>query len=124
MSDQIQTQYVVADAGGRIQFYGSVPAFMLEYQVAPEGGSVLTGAGAPETHYVQGGAIVERPANTATLKGMELQNLPVPCTITLDGTDHACTDDSCELSFSHAGTYQVKVSAWPMLDATFEVTQA
>lgn len=123
-SDGSQTQYVAADAEGRILFFGSVPGFMFQYQVPPESGSLVLGSGAPETHYVKGGAIVERPVNPTTLVGMTLANVPAPCTVTVEGADHACDDTTVDLSFSHPGTYQVKVSAWPMLDAIFEVTQA
>lgn len=73
--------------------------------------------------HVQGGTIVDRPLNTAILSGTRLVNLPVPCTITVEGTPHTCNETHADLSFSRPGTYSVKVSAWPMLDATFQVTQ-
>jgi hypothetical protein len=124
ISDGSATHYVAADAEGRILFFGSVPTFMFAYQAAPEGGSLVLGVGTPETHYVKEGAVVARPANPTTLEGMTLKNVPAPCMVTVEGVDHACTDATVELSFSHPGTYTVKVDAWPMLDATFEVTQA
>lgn len=116
--------FVTADATGRILNSAHMPEFMFDIQVAPQGCSLVIGQGDPATDYVKDGAVTPRPANPTTLSGMELVNLPSPCTITLEGVDHACTDATCELSFSHPGTYTVKVSAWPMLDATFEVTQA
>ncbi|MEZ2310888.1 hypothetical protein AB6809_30010 [Paraburkholderia sp. RCC_158] len=122
--DFTMTDYVAADADGRIVVVGFVPRYMIAAQVPPEGGSVLEGAGDPLTDYVAAGAIARRPVCTAALDGTTLKSLPVPCTITIDGTAHDCTDDHCDLSFSHPGTYRVTVSAWPMLDATFEVTQA
>jgi hypothetical protein len=123
-TDTTQTTYVTADASGRILSTGSMPRWMIDIQTPPAGGSLVIGDGHWDTDYVKGGAIVPRPASPATLNGMTLENLPNPCTITLDGADHACTDATCELSFSHAGTYTVKVAAFPYLDATFEVTQA
>jgi hypothetical protein len=124
ISNQRQVAYAAADGNGRILFFGRVPEFMFAYQLPPAGGSIVQGEGAPETHYVKDGAIVERPANPATLAGLELANLPAPCTITVEGVEHGCEDATAELSFSHPGTYPVKVSAWPTLDATFEVIQA
>jgi hypothetical protein len=121
---QSMTSYVVANVNGEIVMWGSMPHYMISDQSAPDGGSVVLGEGQPKTHYVKNGQSVARPANPAVLDGVTLKSLPVPCTITLEGVDHECTDDTCELSFSHPGTYPVKVSAWPMLDATFEVTQA
>jgi len=121
--DYTGTQYVAADATGRILYRGAIPAFMFEIQSAPDGGVLVIGSGDADTHYVKGGQIVERPANTAVLAGLQLTSLPAPCTINVDGVDHDCTDDHCDLSFSQPGTYAVTVKAWPMRDATFEVTQ-
>jgi hypothetical protein len=120
---QPNIEYVAADAAGQILYYGSVPPFMLESQTVPAGGELVEGVGRAETHYVRNHAIAERPVNPATLDGMTLRSLPAPCTITIQGTEHACTDDHCELEFTQFGTYTVRVSAFPWLDATFEVTQ-
>lgn len=122
--DYTKTAYVSADAEGRIWVVGLVPAFMVAIQVPLEGGSIVLGEGDPTIHFVKAGEIVARPANTAALAGMTLQGLPVPCTITIDGTAHDCADDHCDLEFTQPGTYSVTVSAFPMLDATFEVTQS
>jgi hypothetical protein len=117
--------FVTVDATGRILNSAHMPESMFKIQVPPDGCSLVLGLGDPETHYVAGGAVAPRPACPAVLDGMTLTNLPAPCTITLEGVDYACADDTCELSFSHAGAFSVKVTpAWPMLDATFEVTQA
>ncbi|MFP3556427.1 hypothetical protein [Paraburkholderia sp. SIMBA_054] len=120
---QPNIEYVVADAAGQIQYYASVPPFMLESQTVPAGCELVEGVGQAETHYVSNHVVVERPVSSATLDGMTLRTLPVPCTITIGSTAHACTDDHCELEFSLPGSYVVVVSAFPMLDATFEVTQ-
>ena len=107
-------------ATGRIAYTGSVPTSMLSLQ----GNNVVEGDADLTLDYVENGAITPRPANTATLDGMTLKNLPNPCTINVEGVAHACTDPTADLSFSHPGTFTVTVSAWPMLDATFSVTQA
>jgi hypothetical protein len=104
---------------GRILFKGEVPQSMLALQ----GDSVLEGDADAALDWVQDGAVVPRPANPATLSGLTLMSLPSPCTVVVEGVNHTCTDATCDLSFSQAGTYTVKVLAWPMLDATFEVTQ-
>lgn len=121
--DYTMTAYVAADATGAIQFSGTIPAYMIAAQDAPAGGSIVIGNGSAATQYVSGGQIIPRPVNTATLAGMTLSNLPNPCTVTVQGTAHACTDGSCDLEFTQPGTYSVVVSAFPMLDATFQVTQ-
>jgi hypothetical protein len=79
--------------------------------------------GTAETHYVKDGEVLVRPACPATLVGRVLENLPVPCTITIEGVVHDCTDDHCELEFSQPGTYSVRVSSFPWLDASFQVSQ-
>lgn len=124
VTDEMTTGSLVAvflkhDATGRILFKGEVPRSMLELQ----GENVLEGDADVALDWIQDGKVVARPENTATLDGMTLKNLPSPCTVTVEGVGHACTDATCDLSFSQAGTYTVKVVAWPALDATFEVTQ-
>lgn len=119
-----RTEYVMSDEAGRIIGFGSVPSSMFEHQLPPQGGALVVGTGDAESHWVQDGAIVARPPNTALIHGLALTRLPVPCTIVVDGMDHACDSDHCELSFSSAGTYAVVVRAFPMVDAHFEVTQS
>lgn len=121
--DFTRTAYVVADSTGRIILTGLIPAVMIQHQQTPEGGAIVLGDGGFDTDWVSDGVITPRPQNTATLSGMSLTKLPTPCTITVESVTHDCADDHCDLSFSQPGTYTVTVSAFPMLDATFEVTQ-
>jgi len=107
-------------AMGRISYIGSVPISMLSLQ----GENVIVGEADMLLDYVEGGAIARRPANPAVLDGMTLRALPRPCVVTVEGIAHECTDRTAELSFSHPGTFAVTVTAFPVLDATFEVTQA
>jgi hypothetical protein len=116
--------FMTVDATGRILNASRMPGFMYKIQVAPEGCSFVLGMEDPETHYMKDGEIVPRPANTAKLSGMSLLTLPIPCVITAQGVAHDCSDDTADLSFSQPGTYEVMVSAFPMLDATFQVTQS
>ena len=117
-------EYVMVDSAGVILYYGNVPSFMVSIQEPPPGGQQVIGYGRAETHYVSVGRILPRPANPATLDGVTLKTLPSPCKIMIGTDEYDCTGDTCELSFTQPGTYTVTVSAWPMLDATFEVTQA
>lgn len=71
--------------------------------------------------YVLDGAITDRPANPATLAGLSLSSLPVPCEIIINGTQYPCTDDHAELTFDQPGTYTVVVCAWPRLDKEFTI---
>ena len=124
-ADKVQTDYVLYEkATGRISTWGQVPLFVIALQTPPEGFAIQIGEGRAETHYVADGQVLVRPANTATLDGMTLKNLPNPCVITIQGVAHDCTDDTADLSFSQPGTFDVTVSAFPMLDATFQVTQS
>jgi hypothetical protein len=81
----------------------------------------VEGAWDGETHYVLDGVATERPANPATLDGLTLNNLPVPCKIVINSTYYDCTDDTAELEFDYAGTYKVIIEAFPYLNAEFEI---
>lgn len=127
--DMTPAQYAMADSTGKILYYGRGPKYIVDIQVPPDGCTLVESTTADDEidvdkDYVASGAIVSRPVNSATLSGLVLSNLPNPCTINVNGADHACTDPTCTLSFSQPGTYPVTVSAWPMLDATFQVTQS
>ncbi|WP_159990796.1 hypothetical protein [Pelistega ratti] len=67
-------------------------------------------------HYVKNGIVTERPSQQTVLKNATLQNLPVPCEITINGKIYECTDDKAELEFNQLGTYEITVSAFPYLD--------
>ena len=86
MNDMTQTAFVMADAAGKITQRMSMPRWMAEHQTPPEGGCLVFADGDLDADYVKEGAVVPRPANPATLSGMTLENLPVPCTVTVKGT--------------------------------------
>lgn len=73
--------------------------------------------------YVAGGVVLAQPDNPAHLDGTVLRDLPVPCTITVNGVAYECLEDSAELAFIHPGTYTVQVQAWPHLDKEFSLVQ-
>jgi hypothetical protein len=122
--DYTQTVFAVADSTGLITMIGSVPAFMISAQTTPTGGSLVLGAANLTTDYVLNGVITPRPANPTTISGMQLSSIPNPSTVTIAGeSPTTVTDGEVELSFTQPGTYDVQVSSWPALTATFSVTQ-
>ena len=123
--DYTLTDYVVADAVGAIQHHGRIPMFMIASQPLQDGQVSVLGTGTAATSYILDGVVTARPANTAVLDGMKISNVPNPSTVTIDGGEPATvTDGEVDLEFTQPGTYSIQVSSWPMLDATFTVTQS
>lgn len=112
------TQFAKYDKTGRVLFLGDVPEEMLALQ----GDRVFVGPIDPETQYIVGGQARARPANPAARQGQNLYNLPAPCQITINGKVYDCPDTTAALDFTYPGTYHVRVSAFPFLDAEFELT--
>ena len=114
--------FVVHTSEGRISRTGSCPEEMVEIQ-AHGGETAIHATGEGLVDYVVQGAITKRPPNPATLEGNTLSNLPTPCTIRVNATEYACTDESATLSLTYSGTYKIVVSAWPHLDVTFTIVK-
>ena len=70
--------------------------------------------------YVLAGEVLDRPACPAIYEAGALINLPVPCTIDINGTRYECADDSAELDLA-AGAHTITIIAWPYLDGVFNV---
>jgi hypothetical protein len=81
----------------------------------------IDGAWDSKTHYVSNGQAVARLANTATIDGLTLLNLPVPCKIVINSTVYDCTEPTADLEFDYPGVYKVTVEAFPYLNAEFEI---
>jgi hypothetical protein len=113
------TQFARYDDEGRILFMGDVPADLLPLQGEQ---IVIADDVHPERHYVVDGQLTLRPANPARIHGTELNGLPRPCDIVINGRAYACADGHAQLEFTYPGTYRVVVRAFPFVDATFEVT--
>lgn len=119
------TPYVVADADGRIRISGRVPAFMISTQPVATGQQLVQGEATVTGNYVLNGAIAARPANPSMLSGMTISAVPAGANVSIDdGIPQVCNDGEVQLSFAYPGTYHIVVSAWPALDAVFEVTQS
>ncbi|WP_244832329.1 hypothetical protein [Caballeronia sp. TF1N1] len=111
------------DDDGRIEFVGHTSPEGWERMLGYTAEYVVQGDADVDLDWVDGHVIKRRPENPTILDGMTLRNLPIPCQITVDGTTHDSQDETADLSFSQPGTYTVVVSAFPMLDASFQVTQ-
>jgi hypothetical protein len=74
-----------------------------------------------QTHYIPSGEVTLRPENPATLTGLELTNLPVPCVVKIGTQSYPCTESTATLSFNQPGTYKVTIESWPHLDKEFSV---
>jgi len=72
------------------------------------------------THYVVDGIATLRPDCPATLDGMVLTGLPVPCVLDINGTQYNADESEVELDLG-AGSFQIKVIAFPYLDGVFNV---
>lgn len=110
-------EYIEYDNSGRI---------VGNYNLAPElyelnkDKQLMVGKANPDTHYIKKGQITDRPIQQTKLNGLTLTNLPVPCTIFINGTPYECESDTAELEFDQPTIYTIRVEAWPYQD--FEVT--
>jgi hypothetical protein len=114
------------------------PAYLVECNMAlkPNNYSVIENSGAIDgrTHYFDlANTVLPRPEITAepnkliiSADGVDLfilENLPVPCTVTVDDTPFNVTDTNGEFGFPTTiqGNYMVKVEKFPYLPKEWEV---
>jgi len=71
--------------------------------------------------YVLDGVVTDRPANTTTLNGLTLENVPVPAVVRIGTEIYDTNEATVELSFPFSGTYNVTVISFPYLDKEFQV---
>ncbi|AKP92249.1 hypothetical protein [Achromobacter ruhlandii] len=81
----------------------------------------VEGAGDPDVQCVMDGKLTPRPQSPATLSGLTLTELPVPCFIRIGDSGYPCTERVAELEFAQPGSYLVIVEAWPYLNKEFTV---
>jgi hypothetical protein len=121
-------QYVVYETStGTIRSSGVAPEEMVAIQAnAGESTLVITGLVLDTTHYVNIAAnppvVVPLMTITATLTGLDLVGVPMPCTVIIDGISYTVTDGTAELSFGSPGTYTVRVEALHYIPREYEVT--
>lgn len=66
-------------------------------------------------------ALKAKKALPIKLSGLKLYGVPDKAVITIEGQKYTADGTPIELSFSHPGTFQVQVEAFPYLDASVEV---
>jgi hypothetical protein len=74
-----------------------------------------------KTHYIDDGEAITRPVSPTVLDGLTLKQLPVPCTIVINGTEYDCDEVVAELDLPMSTAYKIKVMAFPHLDAEFNI---
>lgn len=73
-------------------------------------------------HYVANDAVTPRPAQATTLTGNTLTGLPIPATLWIDRASYAVEEAMVTLDLPVAGTYRLRVEAWPYLDWIESIT--
>lgn len=88
------------------------------YELNKSTKNFVEGKGDIETHYVDVGTgeIEIRPQQQTKLTNTTLSNLPVPCTIHINGTPYECDSDTAELMFVQPASYKIRVESWPYQD--------
>lgn len=71
--------------------------------------------------YYEDGAIKKRVPVPARVEGMTLLNLPVPCTVEIEGVKYEVDESELELDFQFSGVYAVRVIRFPYLDRILKV---
>lgn len=71
--------------------------------------------------YYEEGMIKQKAPLPAKLTGLVLSNLPVPCTVEIEGNRYTVDETELELDFQFPGNYAVRVSRFPYLDRIFKV---
>lgn len=110
-------RYIEIGENGRIIGNHSIPDEFLDLNHHM---NLLEGSADPATHYIKNGQITDRPIQQTKLNGLTLTDLPVPCTIAINGQSYECDSDTVELEFDQPTIYTIRVEAWPYQD--FEVT--
>lgn len=67
-----------------------------------------------ETHYVESGRVVERPAMPLSISGTTITGIPAGSVLTLGEQEYQVDDGEAEID-GYSGT--VKITCWPYLDA-------
>lgn len=94
---------------------------IIRLQLFP-GRELIDGRHSGSTHYVLNGVPAERPSQATTLTGQTLSGLPYPCTLWIDGDSYTVDEATVELDLPLAGTYALRVEAFPYLDWKGSIT--
>lgn len=83
------------------------------YNLNKDAKTLIEGSADPDIHYIKDGQITERPLQQTKLDGLTLTDLPVPCTILINGTPYERDSDTAELEFDQPTSYEIRVESWP-----------
>ena len=72
--------------------------------------------------HVVDGQLQPRPTQSTQLTGLTLTALPANATLHIDDQAYPLDDTTVALDFPLPGTYRLRVTCWPYLDWTGEVT--
>ncbi|MFD0938990.1 hypothetical protein ACFQ12_27845 [Methylobacterium trifolii] len=126
-----------AATGEIVEALSLARAHILREKISPlrSGVGITFGAGHYRTHYVDLSDLSVRPKTPcpATLAGMVLESLPVPCRIEIDNlpaepglpavpTVYSWSEPALTLAFDHAAIWTVRVLSVPHLPGVFTVT--
>ena len=106
---------------GKIDYFLTGEQSVIDTTIENSSGNYVQGIWDGETYYVENGQATPRPSNPATLDGLILSNLPVPCQIYINNTMYECDEATVELELTYSGKYKIRVVAFPYLDGEFEI---
>ena len=116
-------KYITYDAQGKILQLNQCPDEMYAMQTAAAGQfHLIDGTSDIANNYVSNNGVLPRLKSTATITGNTITNMINPSTVSINGKFYTINDTTVTLTFPKAGAYNIVVSAWPYLDATFTVT--
>lgn len=109
------------DMKGEIKYIVSGDDVVIQTTLENSKDHFIDGSWEPDLFYVKDGQPIERPANTATLDGLVLHNLPTPCKMFINETEYHVEDSTVELELPMSAKYRIIIVAFPFLDAEFEI---
>ena len=126
--------FVIYNQDGQILRTGSCPQSMFALQMIDADDFILEGSANDVTQYIDmvTHTVTDKPDITATLNKVELladgedsiiiNDLPIPCTVTLDAVDYEVLDSSFEFTVDLPGEYQIAITALNHIDYSNTVT--
>lgn len=119
--NDISRDYVIYNSDGRILRSITCAPRMIKLQKKANE-FVLEGFGEPNTHYVVGRTILDRPDNPTVVTGTTLTNVPIPSTLHIGPDMYELTDPTVALDLPLAGKYYMWIESFPYKNLNIEVT--
>ena len=114
--------FIIYNTNGQILRTGSCGTDAVAAQVINPDEFVMSTIANDETEYVENGSVVPKKTIDAILTNNILTNLPVPCTVSIDGQVFSVTDGVLEFSIDQMGTYGIICEAINHLPKEYTVT--